>query len=785
MIKKRGSIIHLSTTKTSLILRIDETLHLVNEYFGPLIPMSDDYSFIIDKTQFLHGTEVAYSATHPSVCLDSVNLEYPTHGKGDFREPAFSIHDHENQVIDLIYQSDEFLEDLPQLDALPCPHSVDEVLKITLVDNVSNLKVELIYGIFISSDVISRSAIITNMGSADMHISKAASLNIDLDARDMVLTNLTGAWSAEGHIETHELKNGIFITDSKTGNSSNRHNPFFMIKRKDASYDKGLVYGFNLLYSGNHQELVAVTAYHKLRIQTGINPFLFDYKVSPNEHFETPIAIMSVSSSGENGLSQHMHSFINHHIIRGPWAQQARPIILNNWEATYFDFNEGKLLSLMNEAKRLGFELLVLDDGWFGKRNDDTQGLGDYDVNTKKLPHGLDYLADKANAKGLKFGLWFEPEMVNEKSKLYNIHPEWAIKAFGRAPSLGRHQLVLDLSKFEVQTYLIESISSVLDSAHIEYVKWDMNRHITDFQSSDFSQGESYHRYMIGLYRVLKVLTSKYDYILWEGCASGGNRFDLGMLCFFQQIWTSDDTDAYERLSIQNGISLGYPLSSMTCHVATSPSHQTLRKTPLETRFHVAAFGNLGYEMDVTQLTPIDSKAIKEQVAYYKEHRFLFQYGKFYRIDTLGTGFYRQWMVINDDCSEAIIGQFNELQTMTPGQDVLQALGFIEEAQYEVTPRPFGHHIKMFGGLINQVSPIHLNEDGFIVNFIDKRKTIEKLIKQDKHPSFIVTGSALNNGAVKLFPQWAGTGFNEKVRVVGDFGSEMYHIVAKKVDGDF
>ncbi len=775
MIHKFDQIFHINTKATSLIIRINENHHLTNEYYGSRLPLSESYEYVNEKIAFPYGTEVIYDEKHPSIALDQLRLEYGTHGKGDYREPAIILQTDKRQVLDFKYLGDEIIDAYPILEGLPLPHHPDQILRITLSDNIWKLRLDLFYGVFYESNVIARHVILHNDSDETVTIDKIMSLQLDLDNHDYELVNLYGGWGAENQQSRQKITPGIYINDSKTGNSSNRHNPFFMLVNKDTLLNAGPAYGINLMYSGNHYEMVEATSYGKLRLQIGINPFLFHYELKPSQAFETPLAIMSYAHTGQNGLAQNMHHFINHHVISGPHANRERPIVLNNWEATYFKFNEAKLLSLLKDAKQAGIELFVLDDGWFGQRIDDTKGLGDYDVNRKKLPRGLDFLADKANTCGLKFGLWFEPEMVNEQSKLFESHPDWAIRAIDRTPSYGRHQLVLDLSRFEVQSYLIDSISKVLDSAHIEYVKWDMNRHISDFESTHYRAGELYHRYIKGLYHVLNVLTKKYDYILWEGCASGGNRFDLGMLCYFQQIWTSDDTDAFERLHIQSGTALGYPLSVISAHVAASPSHQALRRTPIETRFHVASFGVLGYELDLRKLDQVDFKAVKDQISFYKKHRSLFQYGRFYQLKTMDDS-HLAWMVQSDDKSEALIGYFNKLQTLLPHVDTLPGCNFVEDAQYEVTVRSFGHRIKMFGGLINHVAPIPLNEEGVIVNYLDKHQTIEELMKVTPQKPLVMSGAALNNQAYKLGPQWAGTGFNEQVRVLGDFGSEIYYI---------
>lgn len=779
MITNKENVFQLDTAHTTYILRIDETSHIRTEYYGPRLIVPENYSFSKEKWSFAHGSSVIYDKSHPALCLDNLSLEYSTLGKGDFREPSIVIEDEMSLGNDFIFSNFDISEGVGKISGLPCPHTGGKTLVIHLTDLQAKVDLDLIYTVFEEDDVIARTARITNDSDGAISLKKLMSMQMDVLDQGFSLVNLYGGWASEAHVMDKRLGPGIYVNDSKTGSSSNRHNPFFMLKSKHADLNHGAVYAFNLIYSGNHYEMVEMNTYGKVRIQMGINPFCFEWKLSPSEKFEAPWAILSFSNKGTNGVSLQMHDFINKHIVRGPWALKDRPVLLNNWEATYMDFTESKLHDLMKRAGDLGIELFVLDDGWFGKRTDDTKGLGDWIVNSKRLPHGLNKLAEIANKNGLKFGLWFEPEMVNENSDLYRAHPEWAICVPKQIPSLGRNQMVLDLGLIEVQDYLISSVSTVLDSAHIEYVKWDMNRHMSDFYSQRYNQGEFFHRYILGLYRVLETLTKKYPAILWESCSSGGNRNDLGMLSYMQQNWASDDTDAFERIQIQSGTAMAYPLSTLGAHVSASLSHQVLRRTPIDTRFNVAAFGNLGFELDLKKLSFVDSAAIRRGIEFYKEHRHLLQYGHFYQMRTMGEDGYAVWMVLSDDRKEGMFGYFQGLGKSNPSIDILQGINLIDIALYHVTARHQETNIKTFGGLINMVSPVKVNEDGRLVDFISKHKTLEGLLKKSYDEAYDAFGDAFNYGAIKLEPQWAGTGFDEHVRVMADFGSRMYYFKTK------
>ena len=502
---------------------------------------------------------------------------------------------------------------------------------------------------------------------------------------------------------------------------------------------------------------------------SGINPHCFNWVLSHNESFETPQAVMTYSNKGINKMAQSMHNFVNENIVRGQHKYAERPIVINNWEAMMFDFNRQKIIGLADKAKKLGVEMLVLDDGWFGARNHDKAGLGDWVVNTKKLPGGMKSLADAINRRGMKFGLWFEPECVNPDSDLYRAHPDWAIAVPSRTPSLGRNQMVLDLTRKEVRDFIVKAVDDVLSSANIEYVKWDYNRHMTDvFSAMLADQGEFYHRYIMGLYEVLdKIFHQLHPNILFESCSSGGNRFDLGMLCYSPQIWTSDDTDPIERLDIQGGIFNFYPPSTVSAHVSMSPNAQTLRSTPISTRFNVASFGVLGYELDFAELTPDELKQVKEQIEFYKAHRKTLQYGRFEFVDVENPN-QISWQTVGT--GEIIAGLFQKKTSAFPYRDRLQIPSADPDKEYTVECVKQYIRIKTFGSLVHHILPVRLKTDGLILRTVDKNYSLT-----DGHEAYTCYGDALNFG-MNLEMQYEGTGYNEKIRLLGDYGSNLYLI---------
>ena len=662
------------------------------------------------------------------------------------------------------------------LEGLPTPHDANEELVLFLKDEKANVVIELHYLVFEKENVIARNVVIVNESELELSVLKALSYQLDLVNKEFELTTLAGSWASEMNQQTQLLVEGKYSIESRTGFSSARFNPFFMLKERKATLNYGEVYSFNLVYSGNHLEEIELNHNCLVRVEAGINPFCFDIKLQKGERFETPYAVLTYSDKGINGARLNMHHFTNNHVIPSQWNNTIRPVVINNWEGTYFKFTESKLLALANDAKKYGAELFVLDDGWFGARNSDTAGLGDYNVNKKKLPGGLAGLSKKIHKKGMKFGLWFEPESVNPDSDCYRAHPDWAVKCVDREPSLGRHELILDLSKKEVQDYLINSVSGILNSAQIEFVKWDMNRNISDITFSDYEPGEFYHRYMLGLYRVLRELTKMFPNVLFEGCASGGNRFDLGILSYFPQIWASDDTDAHERITIQSGYYLGYPQSTVSAHVSCSPSHQLLRRTPIETRFNVAMFGVLGFELLFNELDKLEKKKCKQLIEVYKANREYFQFGDFYELDAYTENFHK-WQVLSKDKKTSIIGHFNVLQLTHAPETILNANSLLDEQKYTVGVVALEHNIKEFGGLINMLTPIHLNPNGWLVNVLSKKMTIPY-----EKESYVVYGSVLNNKGIILNPEWSSSGLNNGVRVLEDFGSRLYVVKADETN---
>ena len=772
---------HINTKDTSYILSVLESGQLSCLYYGKRLIEREDYSALLEHHDVPYGDMVSYSKDFPVLGLDDMALEASSQGHGDFREPSIIIRYNDGSTTsDFAYDSYSELGNKPHIQGLPSAYDDDGSSKtylFELVDKITNIRLKLYYTAFYNSNIITRRMEVVNQGEASVTLERAMSMQLDLFAADFDLITFNGAWACERQKNEKPLSPGIFINDSKQGASSSRSNPFIMLKRRGANEFSGEAYGFNLIYSGNHSEIVEVTHFGKTRVLSGINPQLFSWALAPNDKFCTPEAVLTFSSDGLNGVSQNMHSFIKRNIVRGEWKTKPRPVLVNNWEGTNMDFNERKLIEIAKIGKELGAELFVMDDGWFGARDDDTSSLGDWFVNKKKLPGGLDGLQKKLSALELSFGIWVEPEMVSLNSELYRAHPDWAVKIPGRQPAEGRNQLVLDLTRSEVCAYILEKMSEVFSSADISYVKWDNNRNFSDFYSLGLSadrQGEFFHRYMLGLYEILEKLNERFPHILFESCASGGNRFDLGMLCYMPQIWTSDNTDPISRLYIQCGTSYGYPQSVMGAHVSAAPHQSTLRSTPVETRFNISAFGLLGYEMDLTDITPFDKRCMKAQVEYYKQHRMLLQYGDFIRLRTPFESNRPLFMIISEDKNEAVAGFFQINAEPVHTQDILRLRGLDDKLIYRVTGRKQYISIKTFGSLVKHVMPIKLSGDGMPLALIAKRYMFA-MTDED----YRIGGDMLNYAGVKLKQQFGSTGYTQDIRVLGDFGSRLYHIKAE------
>ncbi|MYL36487.1 alpha-galactosidase [Halobacillus litoralis] len=691
-IKEDSRQFHLQGKNISYILHILKNGQIGHLYYGKKIRDREDFRHL-SKKEFRVTSSYVYE-DDPSFSLDMIPQDYPGYGTSDYREPAFHIRQPDgSRISNFVYQSHSVHPGKPSLEGLPATYVEDEreaeTLTITLVDDYTDMKLDLLYTVYHDKDVVVRSARFTNEGTQAHQLDRALSASMDFPDSDFEWIQLSGGWSRERHIHTHPLHAGIQKIQSTRGTSSAQHNPFIAVQRPGTTEHTGDVYGFSLVYSGNFLGQIEVDQYERARVSMGISPFDFSWKLEPGGSFQTPELVSAFSSDGRNGLSHTYHELYQKRLARGRWRDKERPVLINNWEATYFDFDEAKLQSIAEQSSRLGVELFVLDDGWFGRRNDDTTSLGDWFVDESKLPNGLKPLVDKVNDTGMAFGLWFEPEMVSRQSELYEAHPDWIIQAAGRHPSTGRHQLVLDFSNPEVVDYIYERMKAILSSSNIEYVKWDMNRYMTEIGSARLAsdqQMEVPHRYILGVYDLYERLTTAFPHILFESCASGGARFDPGMLYYAPQGWTSDDTDAVERLAIQYGTSMVYPLSSMGAHISAVPNHQVKRVTSLKTRGDVAFFGAFGYELDVTKMNEEEKERMSEQIAFYKKHRALFQFGTFYRLQSPFEkgGNETSWMVVSEDGRQAVAASYQVLARPNPGFPRLKLTGLDPETEYRI-----------------------------------------------------------------------------------------------------
>lgn len=769
-ITQRENVFLLQTEHTALLLQITRYGHVELLHYGSPVSMGDAPALAARRTM-PYGSQVMYTEEAPTYCLDNIPLLWSGVGKGDFRTPPMELELPDGTLTtDFIYQGCTLRTGTLPTVGLPAAYDETgraETLILSFQEKKFALRLELIFTVFPAADAITRRTVLYNDETTPITIRRLMSQQIDLPQREYKMLTLDGDWISETHVHTRPVQPGRLVNESTTGSSSNRHNPGVILMEQGTGENTGLAYGFNLLYSGSHYTAVERSPRDFVRIVSGIQPQGFCWRLPSGEMFRTPEAVMTVSHEGLNGVSRHFHCFVQQHILRGDWKEKPRPVLLNNWEAHFFDFTEARLLSLAKQAKAAGAELFVLDDGWFGERNSDTAGLGDYTVNRKKLPGGMEGLAQKITAMGLRFGLWFEPESVNPESELYRTHPEWALQQPGRQPALGRHQLLLDLTRPEVRDYIVHHITHLLDHCPITYVKWDMNRHMSDLYSAVTPGGELPHRYMLGLYEVLDRIFTPRPHILLESCSSGGNRFDLGMLCYSAQIWASDDTDPIERLSIQEGLSYFYPPCTMGAHVSQSPHQQTLRPTPLSTRFNVAAFGALGYELDLGELSPQEKKQIAAQIEWYKKYRTTLQYGDFYRIPTRRQELI-SWAALSPDKKQAVILLTQKLCTAAPPADYLTVPGLQPDVRYRVTAVPQQVAVARFGGLVKHIAPVKLSADGLVL------RTVNRLYSLPDGPfTAEVSGAALAQG-IPLNDQFLGTGYQEELRLWGDFGSQLY-----------
>ena len=778
----KDNVFHLTTDKTSYVFKALPTGQLEAMYYGRKIRNSDNMDYLLDKHAAGYSNATPYTQEDRSLSLDHIALEYSAYGKGDYRLPAMQLMSADgNFTTDFKFKSAAVTKIKPQLKGLPSAYGDSETLTVVLEDKVLGAELHMFYTVYEKSNVITRSVRLINNSKNVIKINSLMSMQIDLQRGKYVMLTFDGAWARERYKHEHALTSGECSVGSISGTSSNRHNPFFAIREESTTEHSGNCYGFNLVYSGNHIARTEISTHGLLRIQNGINPFEFQWHLGWGESFDTPESVMTFSDEGLNGMSQNMHAFVKENIVRGYWKDKDRPILVNNWEATTFSFTEKKILEIAKATKELGAEMFVLDDGWFGKRNNDKAGLGDWYVNMKKLPSGIKGLSEKVNEMGLMFGLWVEPEMVNPDSDLYRAHPDWAMTTDVYTPSQGRNQLILDLTRQDVRDYIIDTMTDVFRYGNIEYIKWDNNRHFSDVFSrqSGYKSGEYFHRYILGLYEIWGALTSRFPNILFEACSSGGNRFDLATFCYMPQCWTSDNTDPLDRIHIQSGTSYGYPQSVMTMHVAAAISFPDFRHSSIEQRFNVSAFGLLGYELDVTNLSKFDRAAVKKQIEYYKQHRRLLQYGEFSRMGDIETDDRCMWQITSEDKTEAMYGYFVDRITPNWGNDVIKFMNLNADWDYELNIRTQLLSVKNFGDMINVPLPKKMNvEDGKFFDFLCE---MVKLKSENEH--YTMGGDALMYSGFKPKQPYNYSGYKfGDSRMILDNDSRMYYV--KKIQAE-
>lgn len=685
---------HLYNDEISYIIKVLKEGIVCHLYFGAKLPEKENYDYLFES---VHRPMSATWSIESPLSLEHIRSEYPSALSGDMRPGAVMIRQENGSVVsEFLYQDYTIENGKPMLETLPACYVQDDQEAQTLVLRLEDTSIQgtlqLFYTIYQDRPVICRSARIQNNGQKEIILESFHSASVDFSDDQFEMIDLAGAWARERNIDCHPLHFGSQSIYSLRGHSSHNFNPFLCLKRPWTTEQIGESYGFSLIYSGNFLANVDVDTYHTTRVSLGMHPMTFHWPLKSGESFQSPEAVLVYSDKGLNALSQTFHSLFRERLARGEWKNKVRPILLNSWEGLYFDVQESKVLKMAKEAKELGIELFVLDDGWFKGRNDDSSSLGDWIEDCEKLPGGLESLSKQINSMGMQFGLWIEPEMISENSDLYRSHPDWVLHTPNRRISAGRKQYVLDFSNPKVVDAIYDQISSIFDRISLSYVKWDMNRSLSEVYSLAHhfdQQGMVYHRYILGVYSLYEKLISRYPHILFESCASGGARFDPGMLYYAPQAWTSDDTDAIERLKIQYGTSMVYPICSMGSHVSACPNHQLNRNTPLKMRGDVAYFGTFGYELDPSQLTENEKKEIIQQIEFMKEYRQLIQYGTFYRLCSPFEGNETAWMIVSPDQSQAIIGYYRVLQEVNSRYRRLKLQGLNPLWEYSISSKDY------------------------------------------------------------------------------------------------
>lgn len=681
-------VFHLQSDRSSYVIELVRGVYPAHAYWGRRI-RDNRVGNLLERRGRASFSPTPFRED-ASFSLDSLPQEYPGYGSGDFRQPAYQVQlANGTTVTEAEYVRHRIYSGKPKLEGLPAVYTEQDAeadtLELELLDRVSGLTIYLSYTVINAFDAITRSVSFRNDSKENITLLRAMSASVDMNHSRYDLLHLHGAWARERHVQRRKLSPGMQGIESRRGSSSHNHNPFLALLSEGAGEEHGEVYGFSLVYSGSFSAQVEVDQYETARVTMGLNPFDFSWLLEPGQSFQTPEAVMVFSAEGLGGMSRRYHKMYRTRLSRGQFRDATRPVLVNNWEATYFNFNADKIEQIASAGRDLGIELFVLDDGWFGKRNDDTTSLGDWVVDKNKLPEGLEDLVKRVRNLDMQFGLWFEPEMISPDSDLYRQHPDWCLHVEGRRRTEGRQQLILDFSREEVGDAVADMVRSILQSAPITYVKWDMNRNMTEIGSAALPperQRETAHRYMLGLYRVMEQLTTEFPHILFESCSGGGGRYDPGMLYYMPQTWTSDNSDAVSRLKIQYGTSLVYPLSSMGAHVSAVPNHQVFRNTSLRTRGHAAMSGNFGYELDLTAFSEQEKEEVREQVKLYKEIRHLVQFGDFYRLRNPFEGNEAAWTIVSEDRAEAVLYYFRILSEANEPIVWLRTAGLNPEGDY-------------------------------------------------------------------------------------------------------
>ena len=720
---EKERIFKLDTKKTSYLIGIvDEEKFVCHIYYGKkLSGHRAEYLMRTAESPFLPSQ----NARDRQVVLDCLPMEYTSNGVGDYKESTISVRTKAGNVaVQPTFESYRIFQGKPKLEELPATFGKEEectTLEILCRDAVLNLEVLLRYSVFEDVDAIIRSVEITNKGE-ELLLTRSLSACLDMDNRDFEMITLHGGWARERHMQRKPVGYGRQSVLSRRGETSHQDQPFMALVTPGTNQEMGEVYGFHLVYSGNFLVQTEVNQFDICRTVIGISPEDFGWKLETGEKFVTPEAVLVYSGEGLGQMTRTFHNLYRRHLIRGEYRNKKRPILINNWEATYFNFDTEKLLDIAREASALGIEMLVMDDGWFGNRCDDNRALGDWQVNEEKIQGGLANLVEKVNQMGMKFGIWFEPEMISPDSNLYRQHPDWAIAVPGRTPALGRNQYVLDLTRKEVRDYVYQCVADVLHSANIEYVKWDMNRQLTDIGSAQLPperMGEFYHRYVLAVYEMQERLIHEFPHLLLENCSGGGARFDPGMLYYSPQIWCSDDIDPVERLVIHEGTAMIYPLSAMGAHVADCPNHTVGRTTPFETRGYVALAGTFGYELDVTKISEEERAQIPGQVAMYHKYNDLVREGDYYRIASYRENHYFDcWEVVSEDKKEALVTFIQVLSRPNVHSRCLKLQGLDASKKYRVeeTGEVFDGDALMYGGML--IPAIYADFQGRLIHLV-------------------------------------------------------------------